>query len=436
MAAPAVAEAATEEHANTPPAGEPTSLAPAEAEGATSEDNGGSGDGGEQIAADEERVVKPAEVLVPEEASRPATIISTASRGGTNSRDGPLKQASALAKQGSHEAALQEIDGYLAPFGKQPVSVDAVQAAAVSVRLCNELALACMRDVTSTEQLDAAYAYLKWALKAPHATAALRAVTLNNAGIYYARTSQPQAALRCLERVGRQGGIVAEDDVSVHVRLNMTTVLADLGRHAEALETAQEAVRTLTRAEREGKQLDASLLSAAYHNLAVQQERLGSSKGHVRSYRSAVLQARKGGSRSQMASYMEQAYTHARQRATSQPNAAQSGKLPPLSAGSKGGHAASHRHGVSSSFAAAGKTPSPGKRAHSGRGRPRYPSAAGGTYVSLDEVYSGMVPAAAVPVSPNSPALVPLPGAQQQPVRSPRQPRHAPRSAGTARIGA
>ena len=207
----------------------------------------------------------------------------------------PLKHASQKAKEGAHEEALALIDGYLAPYGKQNVSVDAVQAAAVSVRLCNELALSCMRDSSSAALLDAAYAYLKWALRAPHASPALRAVTLNNAGIYYARTGQPAAALRCLERVGKQGGVVVEDDVSVHVTLNMTTVLADLGRHAEALEKAQEAVRTLTKAERAGKPADASLLSAAYHNLAVQQERLGSSKGHVRSYRAAVQQARKGG---------------------------------------------------------------------------------------------------------------------------------------------
>merc|ERR1739841_109942 len=113
-----------------------------------------------------------------------------------------------------------------------------------------------MRDAATPAQLESAYTYLKWALKAPHASPALRAVTLNNAGIYYARTGNPPAALRCLERVGRQGGVVVEDDVSVHVRLNMTTVLADLGRHGDALEMAQEAVRTLTRAERLGKITD------------------------------------------------------------------------------------------------------------------------------------------------------------------------------------
>ena len=152
-----------------------------------------------------------------------------------------------------------------------------------------------MRDAAEPAQLNAAYAYLKWALKAPHASPALRAVTFNNAGIYYARTGQSQAALRCLERVGKQGGAVVEDDVSVHVKLNMTTVLADLGRHAEALEMAQEAVRTLKRAEHTGKPMDSSLLSAAYHNLGVQQERLGSTKGHVRSYRAAIAEAKRGG---------------------------------------------------------------------------------------------------------------------------------------------
>lgn len=142
-----------------------------------------------------------------------------------------LRSASVHARAGAHDEAIEEIDKYLKAFTAQGgVSIEAVQAATVTVRLCNELALGCMRDAATSEQLNSAYAYLKWALKAPHASPALRAVTLNNAGIYYARTGQPQAALRCLERVGQQGGAMFEDDVSVHVKLNMTTVLADLGR--------------------------------------------------------------------------------------------------------------------------------------------------------------------------------------------------------------
>jgi hypothetical protein len=266
------------------------------------------------------------------------------------------------------------------------------------VRMVNELALSCMRDAGQSAQLDQAYAYLKWALKAPHATPALRAVTLNNAGIYYARTGNPAAALRCLERVGSQGGAVVEDDVSVHVTLNMTTVLADLGRHGEALEKAQEAVRSLTRAERAGRPVDASLLSAAYHNLAVQQERVGNARGHVRSYRAAVLQARRGGGKSQsMASFMEQAYSHARTRANKSPPLLRTGASAPGVRGPSGRPALP-----------------PISHASQPRSKPRG-AASKGSLVSVDDVYSGALP--------NSPPPVPAIGAQ-----------HAPRGAGSATI--
>ena len=284
-------------------------------------------------------------------------------------------------------------------------------------------------------------AYLKWALKAPRPSPALRAVTLNNAGIYYARTGQPQAALRCLERVGKQGGVVVEDDVSVHVMLNMTTVLADLGRHDEALEMAQEAVRTLTRAERAGKTTDSSLLSAAYHNLAVQQERLGSSKGHVRSYRAAMLQARKSGQKNPMQNFMEQAYSHARQRATDPPTPGDSSSartnttasLPPL--GKKGEEeevvVRSCRRAAESA-ASSGKPTygsSLGRRPQQQRQKP----SAGGAYVSLDDVYQGNVPASTVPIGAVGGAtpIIPPPGTDGE-----GGTRHAPRSAGSARISA
>ena len=355
--------------------------------------------------------------------------------------DKPLASASTKAKSGDHDGALAEIQSYLAPYSKQNVSVEAVQAAAVAVRLCNELALFCMREASEANQLDASYAYLKWALKAPHASPALRAVTLNNAGIYYARTGQPQAALRCLERVGKQGGVVVEDDVSVHVMLNMTTVLADLGRHDEALEMAQEAVRTLTRAERAGKTTDSSLLSAAYHNLAVQQERLGSSKGHVRSYRAAMLQARKSGQKNPMQNFMEQAYSHARQRATDPPTPGDSSSartnttssLPPLGKKGGGGGGAAKLSASRGSAASSGKPTygsSLGRRPQQQRQKP----SAGGAYVSLDDVYQGNVPASTVPIGAvggATPTIIPPPGTDGE-----GGTRHAPRSAGSARISA
>eukprot|EP00966_Prymnesium_polylepis_P018138 418588-Prymnesium_polylepis.1 len=110
----------------------------------------------------------------------------------------------------------------------------------------------------------------------------------------------------------------------------MSTVLADLGRHHEALDAAQEAIRVLTAnmvstqapAEPFAKRaspsaVDASLLSAAYHNLAVQQERLGATQVHVHSYRAAALQARRNGAAPAVIDFMRREYASARQRASS-----------------------------------------------------------------------------------------------------------------------
>ncbi len=380
-----------------------------------------------------------------------------------------LNEAAALAKQSDHSAALALIDTSLASLGEARTP-SIIAAAATAVRLANELALGCMRDpaVTgsdpSADQLEAAYGYLKWALKVPHASPALRAVTLNNAGIYYTHTGQPEAALRCLERVSKSSpGVVLEDDVSVHVCLNMTTVLAALGRHAEALAKAQQAVRTLTRTERtsarSGVKADPSLLSAAYHNLAVQQERLGSSTAHVRSHKAAAVQARRSGERGRpMASYMEHAYNQACNQAYNQARVRTeaTGGGAGGGAGGGGGRASSAR--LPSSVSAAADLPPLARapassrpwRARQGRptGRPTssclapstvmsYSSSAGfrsarkpscrATSVSLKELYSGALGAA--PPPPQTVAAGR--GATcSQPIR-----RNGPRSAGSARLG-
>lgn len=203
----------------------------------------------------------------------------------------------------------------------------------------------------------------------------------------------------------------------MHVTLNMTTVLADLGRHEEALEKAQEAVRMLTRAERMGRAADPSLLSAAYHNLAVQQERLGATKGHVRSYRAAVLHARKGGTKSHpMASFMEAAYSNARSRSTQaySVSAGSSRGLPPVQ-------------------------PPPRRKPHGGSrgglGKPRVqtsPPRQAGPSLNLDDIYSGSVPAAApgsVPVIPPI-GQAAAEGGEEDALRE-----HGPRSAESAQIG-
>ena len=200
------------------------------------------------------------------------------------------------------------------------------------VRMCNSLALECMRFGVSGFSSEAAHMYLKWASTVPHLSLALQASTLNNLSIYYARSGQPKAALRCLKQVSGQAGAAKAAHIVVHTSLNMSTVLADLGRHEEALEAAQEAIRVMTKSiesheapagsfgftkRQAPSPTDASLLSAAYHNLAVQQEKLGATQVHVHSYRTAALQARRNGAAPSVVDFMRREYASARQRSAS-----------------------------------------------------------------------------------------------------------------------
>ncbi len=224
-------------------------------------------------------------------------------------------QLATLAKHGDHQRVLSALAAITDAEQRTAARAPTARAAA---RLANQLALAAMQDSHSTSySLDAAHAYLRLALALPALPVALQAVSLNNLAIFYSRTAQPHKALRCLQRVSRYGplsgggaaagggaGANDDDDVEVHVALNLTTVLADLGRHPEALEMAQEAVAVLERRAAP----DAGLMSAAYYNLAVQQERLGSKSGFRSSYRAALSQARRsgagGGDNSQMAEFI------------------------------------------------------------------------------------------------------------------------------------
>jgi hypothetical protein len=174
---------------------------------------------------------------------------------------------------------------------------------------------------------QAAFDYLQHASTLPSASVVLQAVTLNNLSIYYSRIGQPQRALRCLLRVRKQVpplaksascGETSEDNVSVHAALNTTSILAELGRHREALNMAKEALHSVTAAAAcRGEQPEASLLCAALHNLAVQQERLGSTHGHVSTYRAAMLAAKKGRAviDDPMAAFLADTYEKAARRA-------------------------------------------------------------------------------------------------------------------------
>ena len=150
----------------------------------------------------------------------------------------------ALHCEARHEEALSAVMRTVPTTADH--SRDGIRATAAAVRLLNELALACMQRGTPSFSFEAAFQYLRRAQKLP-TSAALKAVTLNNLSIYYSRTKQHYAALRCLQRVLKQEQAATGmhprsdcDDVSVHVSLNLTTVLADLGRHRDALAMAQQ----------------------------------------------------------------------------------------------------------------------------------------------------------------------------------------------------
>ena len=104
----------------------------------------------------------------------------------------------AFQRDGHHAEALHAISSSVASVqaahGKH--SLETVKISLVGARLCNELALSSMQRGAAAFSFDAAFEYLQRAMRMPDVSLALRAVTLNNLSIYYARTGQPHAALR------------------------------------------------------------------------------------------------------------------------------------------------------------------------------------------------------------------------------------------------
>ena len=222
----------------------------------------------------------------------------------------------ALHGEARHEEALAATMDTLTGLSGRSRGDGTAEQTAAAVRLLNELALASMQRGAASFSFKAAHAYLLRAQKLPVAPG-LEAVTLNNLSIYHSRTQQPHAAQRCLQRAlelvdGAARARVSQpdsDDISVHVCLNLTTVLADVGRHQDSLAMAQQAVKALKALGRQKRQspdaaqLDPTiqLASAAYYNLAVQQERLrtghggAGGAGFAQSYRTAIAEARRSG---------------------------------------------------------------------------------------------------------------------------------------------
>ena len=232
----------------------------------------------------------------------------------------------ALHREARHEDALAAIMEPLT--GKDSRRTDQTDQTAAAVRLLNELALASMQRGAVCFSFEAAFAYLRRAQKLLNVSPGLKAVTLNNLSIYHSRTQQPHAAERCLQRAlelvggaARAHGAHADgDDISVHICLNLTTVLADVGRHRDSLSMAQQAVKALGRQKKPSAgsmrpDPTIQLASAAYYNLAVQQERLrtgNGSAGFAQSYRAAIAEAKRGGTVTQKVPWLAAAHAATR----------------------------------------------------------------------------------------------------------------------------
>ena len=219
----------------------------------------------------------------------------------------------AYASNGECEAALRAVETFMeVDPGEESLESERRHRLATVIRLCNELALICMQP--DAMRLTDAHEYLAWASRNTSASSVmLRSVTLNSLGIYFMRSGEPQTSLRCLNCVVKIGRTSAEDGVYIHALLNMTTVLAELGRHVESLHVAKHVIRILAKG-RKNYSTESSLHSAAFHNLAVALQRAGKSQSAVRSFRAAAQLSQKRSttpSPMNVSAFMEQSYTQA-----------------------------------------------------------------------------------------------------------------------------
>lgn len=160
---------------------------------------------------------------------------------------------------------------------------------------CRCLASLCNQIVMDDTSLDEAVAFelLKKAElltepRGPSRTGAtrmrLRATTFNNLACHYRREGKLRTALSYLEKAERLesgGDSVGIPDRGAATHLNMCAVLSQLGRHSDALQHAQEALRIVEGLMAGGAGADeqpssnaATMYAIACHNLGVEQEYL------------------------------------------------------------------------------------------------------------------------------------------------------------------
>lgn len=139
---------------------------------------------------------------------------------------------------------------------------------------CNKLAM----DHLRAEQFEEAFSLLRRAedmLKYPDETPGklrLLAITLNNLGCFYKRSSKPNVALRYLQQALEIEVKTSNDRTNVAgTHLNICAIKSQLGKHDSALQHAKQALYLLS-AGFEFTPNSVTTLAIAYHNTGVEYE--------------------------------------------------------------------------------------------------------------------------------------------------------------------
>lgn len=140
---------------------------------------------------------------------------------------------------------------------------------------CNKLAM----DHLRVEQFDEAFSLLRRAedmLKYPDDTPGklrLLAITLNNLGCFYKRSTKPNVALRYLQQALEIEVKTSNDRTNVAgTHLNICAIKSQLGKHESALQHAKQALYLLSASGLELTPNSVTTLAIAYHNTGVEYE--------------------------------------------------------------------------------------------------------------------------------------------------------------------
>ncbi|KAH7470591.1 uncharacterized protein KRP23_9885 [Phytophthora ramorum] len=180
-------------------------------------------------------------------------------------------------------------------------SEEVIQACRALAEMCNLLAMSFLQQDNYAVTID----LLKKAevLTQRHHPIE-RATTLNNLACYYRRLGKLHAAMTSLKRALELEKRLENVRNAADTQLNMCAILSQLGKHQEALESAQEALITLQEGfisdkhiadttsdtgDTSSSRLDRiSVMCIAYHNVGVEQEFLKDYAESVASYKKGI----------------------------------------------------------------------------------------------------------------------------------------------------